>query len=182
MTSLPGHFRSREVISCDITATTCKLQPCRSSNVHRTWLIRLLQPLPGDFRSNDVTSGDGGPREVISCHVCATSCELQLCRSSNEPKTCLIGILEPLSGNFRSNHVTSGSLTVTWRHFLSRDCHLLQVTALQELKRTWNLDYRPSTATSRRHPVKWRHFRVTSGHVGSREVISCHVNATSCEW
>jgi len=79
-----------------------------------------------------------------------------------------------LPGHFRSHGVA-------WGHFLSRDCHLLQVTALQELKRTINLDYRPSKATSRWLPVKWRHFQVTSGHVVSRKVISCHVNATFCE-
>ena len=60
MTSLPGHFRhvgSHVVISCHVTATSCELQPCRSSNVPKTLLIGLLQPLPCDFRSNDVTSG-----------------------------------------------------------------------------------------------------------------------------
>ena len=59
MTSLLGHFRSRGsyvVISCHVTAT-CELQPCGSSNVPKTGLTGFLQSLPGDFRSNDVTSG-----------------------------------------------------------------------------------------------------------------------------
>jgi len=73
------------------------------------------------------------------------------------------------------------SREVTWRHFLSCDCHLLQLTALWELKRIQNLTYRPPTATSGRLPVKWRHFRVTSGDVRSPDVISCHVTATSRE-
>jgi len=134
MTSLPGHFQSRDIISCYVTATSCEFQPCRSWNVPKTWLIHL-QLLPVDFRSNDVTSGTlpvmWGPvtsfpatwwplpasfspvgvqrtqnstyafyshfqvtcghmtslpshfrsRDVISCHVTATSCELQPCRS-----------------------------------------------------------------------------------------------------
>ena len=42
-----------------------------------------------------------------------------------------------------------------------------------------NLPYRPYTATSRWLPVKLRHFQVTSGHVRSRDVISCPVAATS---
>jgi len=38
----------------------------------------------------------------------------------------------------------------------------------------------PSTATSRWLPLKWRHFRVTSGHLRSRDVIFCHVTAFLC--
>jgi len=58
MTSHLGPFddvRSRD-ISCHVTATSCDLQSGRISNVHKTRLIGLLQPLPGDFRSNDVLS------------------------------------------------------------------------------------------------------------------------------
>jgi len=128
-----GHVGSRVVISCHVTATTRELQSLRSSNVPKTWLIRLLQPLPNDFRSNDATSGHMKAREVISCHVTATSCELQPCRSSNVPKPALLAF-------YSHFHVTSDQMTplpghfwsrgVTWRHFLSRDCHLLRVTAL----------------------------------------------------
>ena len=31
-----GHFRSRDVISCHVTATSCELQPCRSLNIPKT--------------------------------------------------------------------------------------------------------------------------------------------------
>ena len=108
---------SRDVISCDVTATSCELQPCRSSNVPKTLFIGLLQPLPGDFQSNDVSSGSllvtWGHHEVISCHVTPTSSELQPCRSSNVPKTWFISLLQPLPGDFRSNEVPSRSLPVT---------------------------------------------------------------------
>ena len=57
MTSLPGNSRSRDVISRNVTATSRDLQPCRSSNVPNTPVFGILQPLPGDFRSKDVTSG-----------------------------------------------------------------------------------------------------------------------------
>jgi len=60
MTSLPGHFRSpdvTDVISCHATASFCELQPCRKWNVQYTPLFGILQPLPGDFQWNDVTSG-----------------------------------------------------------------------------------------------------------------------------
>ena len=40
-----------------MTAASCELQSCRSPNVPKTSLIGLLQPLPGDFRPIDVTSG-----------------------------------------------------------------------------------------------------------------------------
>jgi len=52
-----GHLRWRDVISCHVTACSCELQPCRKWNVQYTRVFGPLQPLPGDFRSNDVTSG-----------------------------------------------------------------------------------------------------------------------------
>ena len=45
-----GHVMSCGIISCDVTATFCELQPCRGSNLHKTRVFGLLQPLPGDFR------------------------------------------------------------------------------------------------------------------------------------
>jgi len=51
-----GHLRSHDV-SCLETASFCKLQPCRKWNVQYMPAFGPLQPLPGDFRSNDVTSG-----------------------------------------------------------------------------------------------------------------------------
>ena len=60
MTSLwltSGHLRSRYVISRHVTASSCKLQPCKKLNLQYTPVFSLLQPLPGEFRSNDLTSG-----------------------------------------------------------------------------------------------------------------------------
>jgi len=125
MTSLLGYLRSRDVrdvISCQVTASSCELQPCMSSNVPKTQLSGLLQSLQGAFRLNDifrVTSGHVMSRDVISCHVTATSCELQPCRSSNVPKSRITGLLQPLPGDFRSNDVTSSSLPVTWGYVMS---------------------------------------------------------------
>ena len=50
MMSVPGHFRSRDIIFSRVTATSCELQPCGSSNVHKTRVFGLQQQLPGDFR------------------------------------------------------------------------------------------------------------------------------------
>ena len=93
-TSLKGdssHVRSRDVISCHVNATSCELQPCKISIVPKTQVFVLLQPLPGDIRSNDVTFGHLRSHDVISCHVNA-SCKLQPCRSSNVPKTQLFNV------------------------------------------------------------------------------------------
>ena len=83
------------------------------AQTHTKPVFGVLQPLPGDFRLNDVTSGHMRWRDVTSCHVTATSCEFQPSR----------------------------------------------------VKRIQNPSFRPSIVTSRWLPVKWRHFRVTTGHV-----------------
>jgi len=60
MTSLSGHFRSPEVTwrhFLSVAASFWHLQPCKTWNVQHSPVFSLLQPLPGDFRSNDVTSG-----------------------------------------------------------------------------------------------------------------------------
>jgi len=58
MTSLSGHFRSPEVtwrrfLSRD---ASYELQPCRKWNARDRRVSGLLQPLPGDLCSNDVSS------------------------------------------------------------------------------------------------------------------------------
>jgi len=165
-----GHVRPRNVISCHVTATSCELQASKTSNVPKTWLTGLLQPLPGDFRSN-VTSRHVKSSDVISSYLTATSCELQNCRSSNVPKTWRTGLVQPLPGDFRSKDITSGSLPVPWgpwRHFLSRDCHLLRVTGLTSstVLETWLRgllqplpgNFQSNDVKSGSLPVTWRHF------------------------
>jgi len=95
--------------------------------------------------------------------------------------------IHQFSAFYRHFQVFSGkwrhfrSPEVTWCHFQSRDCLFLRATALQELKCTVYESFWPSTDTSRWLPLKWRHFLVTSGHLRSRDIISCHVTASSCE-
>jgi len=107
-----GHLRSRDIISCHVTAA-CELQRCRKWNVQYTGVFGLLQPLPGDFPSNDVTCGHLRSRD-ISCHVTAFSCELLICIKCNVQYTKVSGLLQPVPGYFWWNDVTSGSLPVTW--------------------------------------------------------------------
>jgi len=234
------HLRSSD-ISCYVTATSFELQPCRKSNEQYTPVFGLLQPLPGDFRSNDVTSGSLPVTwgDVTSfCHVTASSCEVQPCRKWNARYAPVFSLLQPLQvtsgqmtslpGHFRSSEVTS-------RLFLSCDCLLPNLQTC----RKWNTlympvfgllqplpgDFRSNDVTSRPLPVTWGHllsFPVTwrpppasycfvrrqthcicqfsafyshfalisgqmtspPGHFGqlrSRDVIYCHVIASSCE-
>jgi len=140
--------------------------------------------VPAKWRHLSVTSGHLRSRDIIFCHVTASSCEPQLCKKWNVQYTQDFGLLQPLPGDFRSNewlpcHFQSPEFT--WRHFPSRDFLLLRTTALLEVKWIVYAGFWPSTATSRWLPVKWRHLRVTSGHLRSRAVISCHVSASSCE-
>jgi len=143
-----------------------------------------MTSLPCHFRSLEA-------RNIISCHVTASSNELQLCRKWNLQNTSVFGLVEQLPNDLRSNDDTSGSLPVSWghvtsfsgmwRHFPSRDCLLLRATSLYKVKCTVYASFRPSTTTSMWLLVKWRPFRVTSCHLRSLDIISYRVTASSCE-
>jgi len=190
MTSLPvtfRHLRPRDVIFCHLTVSSCEQQPCRKSNAQYTPVFNLLQPLPGDFLSNDDTSGSLRSPQVTWRHF--------LSRLPPPASYSLVGSQmhsrRQFSGFYSHFQETSGQMTsltghfrlpeVTWRHFLWRDFLLLRAIALYEVKRTVYVSFRPSTATSMWLPVKWRHFRVTTGHLRSCYVIFCHVTTSSCE-
>jgi len=174
----------RDVISWHVTATCCELQPCRSSNVPKTRVVGLLQPLPDDsvkWRHFRVISGHVRSRDVISCHVTATTCELHHCRSLNAPKTRVVGLLQPPPYNFRSNDVTSGSFPGTWGHVTSFPVTWLpppasyspvganvRETCVFHILQSLPIDIRPNDITSGSLPVKWGH----GGHFLSRD---CHL-------
>jgi len=145
MTSLPGHFQSQtlcDVISCDVTASSCELQSCRKSNAHYMPGFGLLQPLPGEFRSNDATSGslpvNWGHVTSFSVTWLPPPATYRLVGSQTLGMP-VFGLLQPLPGDFRSNDVTSGSLPVTWGHVKSFSITWLPPPArysLVEVKRT----------------------------------------------
>jgi len=117
-----GHLRPCDVISCHVTASSCELQSCRKWNAQYTRVFGLLRALPGDSVKSHhfrVTSGNLRSRDVISCHVTASSCELEPCKKWNAQYMRDFGLLQPLPGDFRSNPVTSRSLPVTWDHVTS---------------------------------------------------------------
>jgi len=68
----PCHLRSRDVNSCHVTASLLRAILFWRWNVEYTPVYGFLQPLPGDLRSNDVTSGWlsvtwGHVRSFVSC-------------------------------------------------------------------------------------------------------------------
>jgi len=125
MTSFPDHFRSREVTWHLFLSRDCQLlqvTDLSSSNVHKTWLIGLLQPHTGDFRLNDVTSGTlpvmWGQVTSFPATWPQPPASYRSVGAQTYPKLD-IGLLLPLPGDFRSKDVTSGSLPVTWCHMTS---------------------------------------------------------------
>jgi len=139
---------------------------------------------PIKWRHFRVTCGHFRSRDVIKCYVTASSCEVQPCRKWNVQYTQVFGLLQPLLGDFRSNDVTCGSLTVMWGDVTSLPVTWLPPPARYSLvgSEMYSIqNFRPSTATSRWLPLKWRHFRVTYGHLRSHDIITCHVTASSCE-
>jgi len=115
--------------------------------------------------------------------VHALYCELQPCWKWNVQYTGDFD-LRPLPGIFWSHNVTSGSFQVTWGHMTSFPVTWLPLPAsysfvgsdMYSIREFW-----PSTTTCRWLPVKWHRFLVTFGNLSSRDVISCHVTAFSCE-
>jgi len=122
ITSLPGHFQSG--ICSHVTTTSCELQPCKSSNVPKTRLIRLLPPLPGDFRSNDVTSGS---LPVMWGHVTSFPVTWRPPPATFSPVKAQTYPKLNLYAFYHHFQLTSGQMTsllVKWRHFRVTSGHV----------------------------------------------------------
>ena len=79
MTSLPGNFRWHEVTWSRFLSRDCLLlRACRKLNEQYTQVLGLLQPLLGDFRSNDVASvfpkGQGAPPTFLAYLMWSLEC------------------------------------------------------------------------------------------------------------
>jgi len=132
-----GHWKSRDVISFHVTASSCELQPCRKWNAPYTPAFGLLQPLPGDFRSNDVPSGS---LPVTWGHVTSFPVTWLPPPASYSFVGSETHGIRKFSDYYSYFQVTSGQMTslpghfrspeVTLRHFLSSACLLLRATAL----------------------------------------------------
>jgi len=185
MSSLPdhlGHLRSHNVNSCHVTASSCELQPRRNWNVPYTRAFGLLQPLPGDIQSNDVTFGS---LPVTWGHVTfpvmwlppSASYSLVGSEMYSMRVFCLV---EPLPGVFRSNDLTYGSLPVTWGHVTSFPVTWLPPPASYNLEGSDRYHIREFSAFS-------SHFQVTSsqmtslqGHFPWLEVTWRHFLSRDC--
>jgi len=177
--------RSRDVISRHVIASwsysvveneTYRIASFRPSTAASRWL-------PVKWRHFQITSGHLRSRKVISYHVTASSHKLQPCRKWNAQYTPAFGLPQPLTGDFRCNDVPSGSLAITWGHVTSFPVMSLP-PASYSLVGSETYSIREFSAFYRHFqvlPVKWRHFFVTSGHLRSCDVVSCHVTASYCE-
>jgi len=135
-----------------------------------------MTSLPSHLRSPEVTWHHFLSRDCLllrlqPCRMWYVQCMWVLAFYSHFQVTS--GQMMSLPGHFRSFEVTS-------RHLLSPDCLLLRATALLEAKCT-KYEFWLSTLTSRWLSIKWHHFRVSSGHLRSHDVISCLVTASSCK-
>ena len=170
-----GHMWSRQVFICHVAVTSCELQPCRISNVLKTRASSLIQPLPGDFRWNDVTCGSllvtcGHMTSFLSCdcHFLQVTAlqELKCTRSTSS------GLIQSLPGDFRWNDVTSGSHSITLGHRT-----WLPVTWLPSLA-----SYSPvgaQTYQKRTFSAFYSHFRETSGEMTS---LPGHFRSRGVTW
>jgi len=182
-----GHLRSRD-ISCHVTASSCELQPCRKSNAHYMQVVGLLHPLSGDFRWNKVTSGSLPVTWGLVTSFSVTWLPPPTSYSLVGSQTHNIRQFSAFYSHFQvasGQMTTSAPLPVTWDHVTSFPVTWLPLPASQSLvgsQTTLYASFRPSTAYSRWLPVKWRQLWITSGHLRSRDVISCHVTWFPVTW
>jgi len=164
-----GHVRSRDVISSHVTAT-CKFQPCRNSNAPKTRFIHL-PPLSVDFQWNDVTCGSF---PVIWGHVTSFPVMWRPPPASFIPVGAQTYPKDDLYAFYSHFQVTSAQMTLLPGHLWSVrscdviSCHVTTTSCELQPCRSSNVHktrHTPSTAPCRWLSVKWRHFRVTNGHV-----------------
>jgi len=169
--------RSGDIISCHVTTTSCEFQPCRCSNVPKTRLIRLLQPLPGDLRSHHVTSKS---LPVTWSHVTSFPVTWLPPPASYSPVGARTNPKVDLYTFYSHFQVTSGQMTslpvseVTWHRFLSRDGHL-RVSAMKKAQTYPKLDLY----------AFYRHLQLTSGQMTSFESLPVtlgHVKSFPVTW
>jgi len=177
------HLSSCDVLSCHVTAFFRKLQPCRKSNTQYTTVFGLLQPLPGDFRSNDVTSES---LPVTWGHVTSYPVTWLPLPARYSLVGSQMHSIRKFSIFYIHFQVTSGQMSslpshfrsseLTWRHFPSRDCLFLQAKPCRKI----NAQYTPVFGLPQPLPGGFRWNDATSGslpvtwsHLKSRDAISC---------
>jgi len=180
----PPVTRSHDIY-CDVTATSCELQPCRSSNVPKTQVFDLLEPvagpsnklmsLPGHFQTNYVTSGS---HPVTWGHVMSFTVtwlpppmSWSPVGAETHPNTC-----------FRISKAPSWSLPLKWRHFWvssghvrSRDIIFFHVTAT-------SFELKPCSSGNTPEPCIFDHLQPLPGHFRSNNITSRLLPVRGVTW
>jgi len=170
-----AHLRSRDVISCNVTASTCELQPCMKSKPSVRQISAYSQ-----FQVTSQSNDSSGSLPVTWGHVTSfpvmwlpppATYSLVGSQTQNAP---VFGILQSLPGDFRSNDVTSRSLPVTWGHVTSLPVMWLPPPAS-------NSNVGSQTHSICQLSAFYSHFQETSGQMTSLpsyfrspEVTWCH--------
>jgi len=141
----------------------------------------LLQLLPGDFRSNDVASGS---LPVSGGHVTWYPVTWLSPAASYSLEGSQTHSIQQFSAFHSHFQVTSRSLPVTWDHVTSFTVTWLPQPASNSLVKS-------QTHSIHQFSAFYSHFQMTCGqltslpvtscHLRSRDVIFCHLTASSCK-
>jgi len=178
-----GHLRSRDVISCLVTASSCKLQLCRKRSVQYTQVSAF-------YRHFKVTSGQMTSLLVTWDYVTSFPVTWQFPPASYSLVGSEMYNVREFLAFYSHFLVTSGQMTSLPGHFChlrSRAVNFCQVTASHAIYslvgnevysiREFLAFYSHFVVTS----VQWRQFWVTFGRLRSRDVLSSHVTASFCK-
>jgi len=142
-----------------------------ASNSHFGVTSGQMTSLPGHFQWHEV-------RVVISCHLTATFCEIQPCRSINAPKTRVFGHLQLVGGHFRTDDMTSASPEV-----------LLVSDVIYCLVTTTSCEFQPCKRQNASRTrvfglpqLAWGHYQSDNVTSESCELTSCHVMSFPFMW
>jgi len=133
ITSIPGHGTSFHVTWLPPNASYSNVG---AQTYSKPEIFHVLQPLPGNFRWNDVTSGS---LPVVPGYATSFPVMWLPPPLSYNPVRAQMYTKPQFSAFYSHFQVTSSEMSLpghfrsrqfTWCHFLSRDCHLLRVTAL----------------------------------------------------
>jgi len=175
-----GDLRSRYVISCYVTASSCELQPCRESNAQYTPVFGVLQPLPGDFRSNDVTSGSlmvtwGHTTSFLVTWLPPPASYSLVGSQMHRIRQCL--------AFYSQFQVTSGQITsvpVTWGHVTSFPVTCMPPPVSYRLVKSQMHSVREFAALYSHFQVSTGQMTSVAGHFRSPEVALRHFLSREC--
>jgi len=159
-------LRTCDTISCNVT-NSCELRLCWKWNAQCARVFGFQQPLPGDFQSNDVTSGHFRSPEVMWHHflsVTASYCRVSAFYSHFHVTSGQMTSLLVTSGHLRSRHVISSHMTASycelqpcrkWKVQYMRFSALYNYLEVTSSQMTSFPSYFPSSEVTTSFPVTW---------------------------